>query len=107
MLPLSGKERRKYLEALKEKHASGEHISSDPVGVILRKGAKKRDHVARSEPAAGEVETMPEKRAEGEVTVDEVHDLTVSPQAKKKKTTRKGGGRALSVEAETAFETSF
>ncbi|AES76998.2 hypothetical protein MTR_6g090350 [Medicago truncatula] len=107
MLPLSGKERRKYLEALKEKHASGEHISSDPAGVILRKGAKKRDHATSSEPATGEVDAVPEKRAEGEVTADEVHDLTVSPQVKKKKTTRKGGGRALSVEAEAAFETSL
>ncbi|RHN51389.1 hypothetical protein MtrunA17_Chr6g0468031 [Medicago truncatula] len=78
-LPLSGKERRKYLEALKEKHASGEHISSDPAGVILRKGTKKRENVANSELAAGEVDTMPEKIAEGEVMVNEVNDLTVSP----------------------------
>lgn len=107
MLPLSGKERRKYLEALKEKNASGEHIASDPAGVILRKAARKRDHVSSSDPATGEVDIIAEKKAEGEEAVDEVHDLTVSPQAKKKKTTRKGGGRALSVEAEMAFETSL
>lgn len=107
MLPLSGKERRKYLEALKEKHASGEHISTDPTGVILRKGTKKRENVASSEPAAGDVDTVPEKIVEGEVTVNEVNDLTVSPIKKKMKTGRKGGGRTLSVEADAAFEASF
>ncbi|RHN51914.1 hypothetical protein MtrunA17_Chr6g0474441 [Medicago truncatula] len=107
MLPLSGKERRKYLEALKEKHASGEHISSDPAGVILCKGTKKRENVASSEPAAGEVDTVPEKIVEGEVTVNEVNDLTVSPQKKKMKTARKGGGRALSVEADTLLKLHF
>jgi len=40
MMPLTGKERRKYLAALKEKNASGEHISSDPAGLLLRKGKK-------------------------------------------------------------------
>lgn len=107
MLPLSGKERRKYLEALKEKNASGEHISSDPSGVILRKAARKREHASSSDPATGEVDVVAEKKAEGEEAVDEVNDLTVSPQAKKKKTTRKGGGRALTIEAEAAFETSL
>ncbi|AES70118.2 hypothetical protein MTR_3g048220 [Medicago truncatula] len=107
MLPLSGKERRKYLEALKEKNASGEHISCDPAGVILRKGAKKRDNPASFEPVAGGVDAMSEKIAEGEVMVNEVNDATIFPQKKKMKTSRKGGGRALSVEADAAFEASF
>ena len=38
MLPLTRKERRKYLAALKEKNASREHIASDLAGLLLRKG---------------------------------------------------------------------
>ncbi|KEH16385.1 hypothetical protein MTR_0202s0040 [Medicago truncatula] len=107
MLPLSGKERRKYLEALKEKRASGEHIASDPAGVILRKGAKKRENVSSSEPAGGDLDVVPEKVAEVEVTGGAVNDLTLSPAKKKMKAGRKGGGRTLSVEAGAAFEASF
>ncbi|KEH25779.1 hypothetical protein MTR_6g034305 [Medicago truncatula] len=91
MLPLSGKERRKYLEALKAKNASGEHIASDPAGVVLRKGAKKRDNASSSDAVAGGIDPAAEKVIEGEVT----------------KTVRKGGGRPLSVEADAAFESSF
>jgi len=41
-MPLTGKERRKYLEPLKEKNAGGEHISSDPAGLLLRKRKKEQ-----------------------------------------------------------------
>ncbi|KEH26360.1 hypothetical protein MTR_6g053030 [Medicago truncatula] len=107
MLPLSRKERRKYLEALKEKHASGEHIASDPAGIILRKGAKKRENVSSSEPAGGDVDVVPEKVAEVEVTGGEVNDLTLSTAKKKMKVGRKGGGRTLSIEAAVDKDTAF
>ncbi|RHN51953.1 hypothetical protein MtrunA17_Chr6g0474931 [Medicago truncatula] len=54
MLPLSGKERRKYLEVLKEKNASGEHIVSDLAGVLLSKGAKKKELVPSVEASGGD-----------------------------------------------------
>jgi len=48
-MSLTGKERRKYLAALKEKNASGEHIASDPADLLLRKG-KKDQGAARETP---------------------------------------------------------
>ncbi|RHN41168.1 hypothetical protein MtrunA17_Chr8g0363151 [Medicago truncatula] len=98
---------RKYLEALKEKNASGEHIVSDPAGVILRKGTKKKENTSNSEPAGGDLGIEPEKANEVEATVSEVTDLTISPAKKKLKTGRKGGGRVLTAEADAAFESSF
>ncbi|KEH41494.1 hypothetical protein MTR_1g051540 [Medicago truncatula] len=68
-------DRMKYLEALKEKHASGEHIASDPAGVILRKGAKKRELVANAESAGGDAEITHERVIEGEITEGEVNVL--------------------------------
>lgn len=101
MMPLTGKERRKYLEALKENNASGEHIKSDPTGVLLRKGGKRKDTTAGGE-APGDIEINQEKAASIDLT-----DLTSSPPSKKTRTGSKGTGRVTSAEADAAFESSL
>ena len=75
MMPLIGKERRKYLAALKEKNASGEHIASDPASLLLRKGKKDQGVVAEAPGGdATEVDGALNKGAS-----EDVIDLVASP----------------------------
>ena len=77
MMPLTGKERRKYLEALKEKNVGGEHISSVPVGLLLRKG--KKEQGTTGETSGGDASGSTKGAAE------DVIDLAGSPPKGPKK----------------------
>jgi len=79
MLPLTRKERRKYLAALKEKNASGEHIASDPAGLLLRKGRK--DQAVNAEAPRGDANEMVGAPSKG--AYEDIIDLATSPQRKK------------------------
>ncbi|KEH15510.1 hypothetical protein MTR_0909s0020 [Medicago truncatula] len=106
MLPLTGKERRKYLEALKEKNASAEHIASDPAGVLLRKGAKKKELGPSVEASGGDADKLSEKPTVDEMVTEEVADLTTSPTKKRKRTGKEIENNS-SAETEAAFDTSL
>ena len=54
MMPLTGKERRKYLAALKEKNVVRDHIASDPAGLLLQRG--KRDPSVVFEISEGDID---------------------------------------------------
>ena len=100
MLPLTGKERRKYLADLKEKNASGEHIASDPASLLLRKGRK--DQAVNAETPGGDVdETI---GALGKGASDDVIDLVVSPQRKKAKTGQKDAEKGEQLEKDVVAE---
>jgi len=95
-MPLTGKERRKYLAALKEKNASGEHIASDPAGLLLRKGKKDQ----------GVVGEIPGGDASGlnKGVADDVIDLAASPPRKKARTSRKDAGKEGQLEKDDVAE---
>jgi len=109
MFPLTGKERMKYLAALKEKNASGEHIASDRVGLLHCKG--KRDQGAMSETPGDDHEVA--TGSLGKAASDDVIDLAASPQKKKVKTWQKDAGRGEPLEkdvvakVDAAYRQSF
>jgi len=90
-MPLTRKERRKYLASLKEKNAAGEHIASDPAGLLLQRG--KRDPFAVFETPEGDIDRGAGSSSKG--VVDEIIDLAVSPQKKKARTGRKDVEKSL------------
>jgi len=100
-----GKERRKYLEALKEKNAGGRHISGDPAGLLLRKG--KKDQGTAGEMPGGDASGSSKGAAE------DIIDLVVSPPKKKARTSRKDAGKDSQLEndvvaeVDTAYRQSF
>jgi len=100
MLPLTGKERKKYLAALKEKNDAGEHIVSDPSDLLLRKGKKDQSAIAETpegdaDAAAGALE---------KAVSDDVIDLAASPQRKKARTGRKDTGKGEQLEKDVVAE---
>jgi len=95
-MPLTGKDRRKYLAALKEKNASGEHIASDPAGLLLRKG--KKDQGASRE-ASGAHASGSKKGA-----AEDVIDLAVSPPKKKARSNQKDVGKEGQLEKDAVAE---
>jgi len=109
MMPLTGKERRKYLAALKEKNASGEHIASDPAGLLLRKG--KKDQVVVVKAPWGDANEMAGASNKG--ASEDVIDLAASPQRKKAMTNRKDAEKEgqleknFVAEVDAAYRQSF
>ena len=99
MMPLTGKERRKYLVALKEKNAVGEHIVSDPAGLQLRRG--KRDHSAASETPEDDVMAA---GSSGQGAADDIIDMAASPQRKKARTGRKDAEKSEKQEGDAVAE---
>jgi len=95
-MPLTGKERRKYLEALKEKNVAGEHISSDPAGLLLRKG--KKDQGSARETPGGDAS------GSSKGAVEDVTDLAVSPPKKKVRSSRKDVGKDSQLEKDAIAE---
>jgi len=95
-MPLTGKERRKYLAALKEKNASGEHIASDPAGLLLRK--EKKDQGAAGETLGGDASGSNKGAAE------DVIDQAASPPRKKARTSRKDAGKEGQLEKDVVAE---
>jgi len=95
-MPLTGKERRKYLAALKEKNASGEHIASNPAGLLLRKG--KKDQGAAVEASGADAS------ASNKGAYEDVIDLATSPPRKKARTSRKDAGKEGQLEKDAAVE---
>jgi len=100
MMPLAGKERRKYLAALKEKNASGEHIASDPANLLSRK-RKKDQGVAAEAPGAYATEVA---SALNKGTSEDVIDLTASPQRNKARTGQKDAGKEGQLEKNAVAE---
>jgi len=100
MMPLTGKERRKYLAALKEKNASGGHIASDPTDLLPRRG-KKDQGVAAEAPGADATEVA---SASNEGASKDVIDLAALPQRKKAKTGRKDAGKEGQLEKNVVAE---
>jgi len=96
MMPLTGKERRKYLAALKEKNALGEHIASDPAGLLLQK--RKKDQGAVGETPGGNAS------GSNKGVVDDVIDLAASPLRKKTWTIRKDAGKDSQLEKDIVAE---
>ena len=99
-MPLIGKERQKYLAALKEKNAAGGHIISDPAGLLLRRG--KRDQSAFSKTPEGDADAAAGSSGKGEA--DEIIDLAASPQTKKAWTGRKDAGKGEKPEKDAVAE---
>ena len=104
-MPLTGKEKRKYLAELKEKKSVGDHIVSDPTGLQLRKGQK-------DPPAASET---PEDDAvatgsSGKGAAGNVIDLAASPPKKKARTGQKDADKSEEdavAEVDAAYRQSF
>jgi len=109
MLPLTGKEGRKYLAALKEKNALGEHIASDPAGLLLRKG--KKDQAVNAEAPGSDANEMVDASSKG--ASEDIIDLAASPQRKKARTRRKDVRKDEQLEkdaiaeVDTAYRQSF
>jgi len=95
-MSLTGKERRKYLAALKEKNASGRHIASDPDGLLLRKG--KKDQGSAGETPGGDASGSNKGAA------DDVIDLAASPPKKKARTSRKDAAKESQLQKDVVAE---
>jgi len=94
-MPLAGKERRKYLEALKEKNDGGEHICSDPTGLLLRKG--KKDQGNAGETPGGDAGGSSKGAAEDA-------GGSSSPPKKKARSSRKDAGKDTQIEKDAVAE---
>jgi len=109
MLPLTRKERRKYLATLKEKNASGEYIASDPASLLLRKG--KKDQAVNAEVPGGDANKMVGASSKG--AFEDIIDLAASPQRKRARTGQKDDGKDEQLEkdaiakVDTAYRQSF
>jgi len=95
-MPLTAKERRKYLAALKEKNASGEHIANDLASLLLRKG--KKDQGSARETPGGDASGSNKSAA------DDVIDLAASPPRKKAQTSRKDAAKESQLEKDAIAE---
>jgi len=94
MMPLTGKERRKYLAALKEKNAV-----SDPASLQLLRG--KRDPSAVSETLEDDTVAA---GSSGKDDVDDIIDLAASPHKKKARTGRKDAEKLEKLEEDAVAE---
>jgi len=104
-MPLTGKERRKYLAELKEKKSVGDHVVSDPTGLQLRKG--KKDPPAASETLEDDAVAT---GSSGKGAAGNVIDLAALPPKKKARTGRKDADKSVEdavAEVDAAYRQSF